>query len=92
MTAPGARVSSTQLSRRCLMRGAACAAGATVILGTSAEVALAAKVPQKAVHYQDSPKGDHNCANCSLFEPPDACKNVDGKVSPQGWCSIWVPK
>ena len=83
--------SSMQLSRRCLMYGVACAAGATAILGT-AEVALAAKMSQKAVGYQEAPKGDQNCANCVLFEAPSACKNVDGAISPQGWCNIWAAK
>jgi hypothetical protein len=92
MIETGARLLSAQLSRRRLMRSAACAAGATAMFGASAQVALAAKVPQKAVLYQDTPKGDHSCANCQLFEPPDACKNVEGPVKPEGWCSIWVPK
>ena len=86
-----ARISSMQLSRRCLMHGVACAAGATAILGT-AKVALAAKVPQKAVNYQETPKGDQNCANCILFEAPNSCKGVDGTISPQGWCSLWAKK
>jgi hypothetical protein len=85
------KVSSMQLSRRCLMYGVACAAGATAILGT-ADLALAAKISQKAVGYQETPKGDQSCANCILFEAPNACKNVDGTISPQGWCNIWAQK
>lgn len=86
-----ARVSSMQLSRRCLMYGAACAAGATAVLG-AAEIALAAKMSQKAVGYQETPKGEQSCGNCVLFEAPNACKNVDGTISPTGWCNIWAQK
>lgn len=26
------------------------------------------------------------CRACSNFEPPEACKVVEGEVSPAGWC------
>jgi hypothetical protein len=85
------KVSSMQLSRRCLMYGVVCAAGATAILGT-ADSAMAEKIAQKTVAYQETPKGDQNCANCILFEAPTGCKAVDGTISPQGWCNLWAKK
>jgi hypothetical protein len=54
--------------------------------------AQAAKLSQTAARYQDSPKGDKKCANCNLFVPPNACKSVDGTISPNGWCALWVKK
>ena len=79
-----------QISRRSvLLQGAVCATGAAAILAADVKSARAAKVPQKTVNYQDSPKGDQQCSNCSLFEAPNACKNVDGEISPKGWCSLW---
>jgi hypothetical protein len=81
---------STELSRRCLLQRAACAAGAVAVLGTSMTAARAGKMPQSAVSYQGSPKGAQNCANCKLFQAPNACRSVEGPVSPQGWCRIWV--
>ena len=42
------------------------------------------------VAYQDTPKGTQNCANCKLFEAPNACKSVEGAISPSGWCKIWI--
>jgi hypothetical protein len=51
-----------------------------------------AKVTQSSVAYQDSPKDGNSCANCSLFEPPSACKTVDGTISPKAWCKIWAKK
>jgi hypothetical protein len=54
--------------------------------------ASAQKVPQAAVQYQDKPKGDQRCDNCAQWEPPNACKVVEGKIAPEGWCAIWVKK
>ncbi len=47
---------------------------------------------QTAVTYQATPKGDQQCSNCSLFQPPSACTLVDGTISPSGWCKFWVKK
>ena len=66
-------------------------AGATAVIGTSA-AAQAAKVSQKIVKYQDTPKGEQRCDNCDLFEAPSSCKNVDGTVAAQGWCTIYRKK
>jgi hypothetical protein len=61
------------------------------VVGTSTPV-LAAKASQKSVKYQDTPKGDARCENCTLFEPPTSCKTVEGTVSPDGWCMVYVKK
>jgi anaerobic selenocysteine-containing dehydrogenase len=66
-------------------------AGATAVAGTSA-TAQAAKVSQKIVKYQDTPKGEQRCDNCELFEAPSSCKNVDGTIAAQGWCVIYRKK
>jgi hypothetical protein len=79
---------SPPTTRRSLLQLGAVAAGALSLLGLSGRRAEA-KVSQAAVGYQASPKGAQNCANCRLFEPPNACKQVDGAVSPNGWCKIW---
>ncbi len=81
---------SLKLSRRCLLRRAACAAGATAILGVGVNAAMAGKMSQASVGYQPSPKGSQSCSNCRLFQAPNACRSVDGSVSPQGWCRIWL--
>ena len=54
--------------------------------------AKAAKLPQAAVAYQDSPKNGQQCDNCGVFIAPNSCKTVTGVVSPTGWCKIWVKK
>jgi hypothetical protein len=51
-----------------------------------------AKMAQKAIEYQDTPKGDQECSNCSLFQEPNSCTLVDGEISPKGWCKFWVKK
>lgn len=55
------------------------------------------QTPKSALQYQDTPKGDQKCSNCSLYIPgPSAdamghCQVVAGEVSPNGWCSAWAP-
>jgi hypothetical protein len=76
------------LSRRSLLRGAA-AAG---ILGATSNLAEAQpKISKVAVNYQDHPDGDKRCDKCAQFQPPDACKMVEGTISPQGSCRIFMP-
>ena len=78
-----------RISRRRILTVALGAASAAAIVSTPAD---AAKAPQKAVKYQDTPKGDQSCENCALFEAPSSCKTVDGTVSPQGWCIVYAKK
>jgi hypothetical protein len=87
--------STGRLSRRSLLTCAAFAVGTVPIAGVmlSSRPAVAqAKMSKSAVAYQDKPKGNQDCSNCSLFQPPNACKNVAGDISPKGWCSIWAKK
>jgi len=37
---------------------------------------------QKVAEYQDTPKGDQQRNNCSLFQEPNSCTLVDGDISP----------
>jgi hypothetical protein len=86
------KLEKTHMSRRTLLRNAACLAGAAPLLVITANSAQAAKLSKKAVGYQDSPQGDRDCSNCKLFEPPSGCRSVEGPVSAKGWCKIWVKK
>ena len=76
------------VSRRTVLIGAAGAVPLLVLGATSAQ----AKMAQSAVRYQDSPKDGKRCDGCNLFVAPNACKSVDGKISPSGWCALWVKK
>jgi hypothetical protein len=44
-----------------------------------------------AVAYQDHPDGDKRCEKCAQFQAPDGCKMVEGAISPQGSCRIFMP-
>lgn len=51
------------------------------------------KMAQAAAQYQNQPKGDQDCAGCMHFVAQDnTCKVVEGQISPQGWCMLWVAK
>ena len=80
------------LCRRALLKYAIGAAGGVAICCALPNPATATpKISKKAVAYQDHPDGDKECAKCAQFQPPDACKMVDGPISPQGSCRIFVP-
>jgi hypothetical protein len=83
---------SARLSRRSLLQRATSAAGAAAVLGAPPIMAVAApKISKKTVAYQDHPEGEKRCDKCVQFQPPDACKMVEGPISPQGSCRIFVP-
>ena len=85
-------VKSAKLSRRDIfLRGATIAAGGAAVLAASALPAQA-KMPQQAAAYQNTPKGDQSCANCSLFKAPSSCTLVDGTISPTAWCRFYSKK
>ncbi|MCO1333656.1 hypothetical protein MO867_04800 [Microbulbifer sp. OS29] len=50
------------------------------------------KAQKERVNYQDTPKDGKKCVDCQLFEPPNACLVVEGDISPEGWCSLFVLK
>ena len=79
------------VSRRSLLQGAVGVGSAVAVLCLTTYQA-AAKMGQQAVGYQDTPKGPQQCDGCALFEAPNACKTVDGVISPKGWCKIFAKK
>lgn len=77
-------------SRRRVLQG-----GLAVLAGTAVAVQRAAaqeKLAQNIVQYQETPNEGHKCADCVNFVEPAACKIVDGKISPNGWCVAFAPK
>ena len=51
------------------------------------------KVAQSAVQYQAQPKADQKCVDCMLFlAGTNTCQRVEGQISPEGWCLLWVKK
>jgi hypothetical protein len=82
-----------QLSRRSLLRAAACAGVGLAAGAMSARSAMAQqKASKQAMHYQDKPSGDKKCSECLQFVAPGSCKVVEGAISPNGYCIAWVKK
>ena len=77
-----------QVSRRALLQAAA---GATALLGATAVPATAQiKVSKPSVAYQDQPDSGRRCALCPHFVAPGSCRIVEGSISPQGYCRLFV--
>jgi hypothetical protein len=82
---------SVLLHRRAVLQFAVGEAGTATIFCASPNAAAAPKISKTAVAYQDHPDGDKQCNKCAQFQPPDACKMVEGPISPQGSCRIFMP-
>jgi hypothetical protein len=77
------------MDRRGFILQALGAAAALDVTGPSSAVA-ANKMSKQEAEYQETPKDIRMCATCTLFEPPRACKVVEGDVSPYGWCKAFA--
>ena len=78
-------------TRRLVLRtGLGMAAGAAGI--GLARPARAQKIAKAALMYQDTPKNGQQCDQCAQWQPPNACKIVEGEISPHGWCGAFAPK
>jgi High potential iron-sulfur protein len=83
-----AKDSATPLSRRTLLQAGLLVA----VTGFSRQTSAQAKIAQNLVQYQQTPKGDQECDKCLQFQPPNACKVVEGTINPKGWCAAYAPK
>lgn len=55
--------------------------------------AVPAKMAKAAAQYQPQPKGEQKCAVCLHFiAASNTCQLVEGPISPDGWCMLWVKK
>lgn len=85
-------------TRRDIFKTGALVAVGAIAATTLFTTAAQAKMNQKAAMYQPKPHGNQSCDNCGRFvagKPATAdgtCTIVDGAVSPQGWCAMYVPK
>ncbi len=82
---------SQTISRRAALTGTALG----FVLAADAAITRASaqqKLSQAAAKYQDQPKGQQSCAVCANFQPPNACRFVQGTISPQGWCLLFAAK
>jgi hypothetical protein len=81
-----------RISRRTMLTGTALALGAAAAVNVVSQTAAQEKNSQADAKYQTTPKGDQRCDNCVNFQPPNACKFVQGDISPNGWCQLFFPK
>lgn len=81
-----------RISRRGALSGAALALGAAAIATAVSQASAQQKISQADAKYQGTPKGDQRCGGCANFQPPNACKFVQGDISPSGWCQLFIPK
>lgn len=80
---------SSMLSRRRII---ICSAGVAVGLLPVRAKSQASKIPKTTAAYQDNPNNGQSCSGCGHFMAPASCALVDGTVSPQGWCKLFVQK
>jgi hypothetical protein len=76
-------------SRRALMHAVVSAASAALVFRTS-QADAADKMTRQQAQYQDTPSGIYSCGLCTLFEPANACKVVEGEVSKDGGCKAFA--
>jgi hypothetical protein len=81
-----------RMSRRAVLRSAALSLGAATATAVVSQTAAQQKISQADAKYQATPKGDLHCDGCVNFQPPNGCKFVQGEISPNGWCQLFVPK
>lgn len=80
------------MSRRAAITRTALALGAAASAMVVRQAAAQEKITQAVAKYQDKPNGGDHCAVCTNFQPPNACKFVQGDISPKGWCQLFSPK
>lgn len=84
---------SERISRRnVVLTTTALALGVGITGPAATRTSAQQKITQAAAKYQDQPKGQQSCAVCVNFQPPNACKFVQGTISPTGWCLLFAPK
>ena len=87
------KCSGSSVSRRDFLNIAAvggCALAAAGVAGSAS--AAPKKFSQQQARYQPVPKSGQRCQTCALYQPPTACQQVEGQVSPAGWCMLYQPK
>jgi len=61
--------------------------------GAGSAAPAAKKMSQPSVQYQTQPKGEQKCGVCQHFiAESNTCKLVEGQISPEGWCVLWMKK
>ena len=83
---------SERISRRGMLSVITLALGIGAAGAAVRRAAAQQKISQAAANYRNTPKGKQSCAVCVNFQPPNACKFVEGTISPNGWCTLFAAK
>ena len=78
------------MQRRTIIKALGATAGCPALVLRTSQPQAADKMTRQQAEYQDTPKDIYSCATCTLFEPPKACKVVEGEVSRDGWCKAFA--
>ncbi len=78
--------------RRIVLRGFLATGYALLCLPRLSQAQSPAKISKAQAQYQNQPKGDQKCGNCMHFIPPDSCLLVEGNISSDAWCKLWIKK
>jgi hypothetical protein len=81
-----------RISRRVVLASAAFSLGAATAATVVSQTAAQQKLSQADAKYQTTPKGDQRCDGCVNFQPPNACKFVQGDISLNGWSQLFAAK
>jgi len=81
-----------RISRRAALAVTALALGAATAATVVRQAAAQEKISQAVASYQGKPNGNNHCELCANFQPPNACRFVQGEISPNGWCQLFSPK
>ncbi len=84
------RPTSVPISRRSLLVAGVAAGSASMLAVTGAKAMI--KVSKASVGYKTEAAEGHNCGACKLFEAPESCRFVDGAISRDCACRIWIGK
>ncbi len=80
------------ISRRVMLTGTALAFGAAASVAAISRAEAQQKISQADAQYQGKPQDAQHCGGCANFQPPNACKFVQGNISPSGWCQLFSAK
>jgi hypothetical protein len=80
------------VSRRAALTGTAVALGAVTAAAVVRPAAAQATISQAVAKYQAAPNGNDRCEVCANFVAPNACRFVQGVISPKGWCQLFSAK
>src|SRR6266849_10778903 len=72
-----------RISRRVVLTGTARALVAAAAATAVSQAAAQQEISQADAQYQVTPKGDRRCDGCVNFQPVNACKFVQGDISPR---------